>query len=129
MSARSTAPRTPVPEGALLRIGVDARWTDDVPPVPGGRHVTVSLSSPALVAADGPALRALGYDVVGVGDDPAAGTAGAALFLVRPEVARNHPIWWRTLAARAERIHHLAHGPVIAVFGATIAVHLDPDPS
>lgn len=68
-------------------------------------------------------MRALGYDVVGVGEDPAAGAAGAALFLIRRDVAEAHPSWWRTLAARAERVHHLAHGPVAAVFGAAIAAH------
>lgn len=112
-----------LPAGALVAVGVDARWTDDIPPVPAGRTVTVSLSSARVAERDGPALAALGYRVVGVGADPAAGDAGAALFLVRDEVATAHPAWWRALVARAERVHSLAHGPVGVAFAEALGRH------
>lgn len=114
-----------LPEGALLGVGVEASWTDDIPPVPAGRTVTVSVSSARVADRDGPALRALGYRVVGVGADPAADRTGAALFLVRQDVAAAHPTWWRALADRAERVHNLAHGPVAAVFAAALRRHVE----
>lgn len=119
--ARPSAP----PEGVLVRVGVEARWTDDIPPVPRGRPVTATLSSARAVARDGAALASLGYTVVGQAEDPAAGRAGAALFFVPRAVAEEHGAWWRALADRADQVLSPHHGPVAALYGAVLSAHLD----
>lgn len=119
-----THPSAP-PEGVLVRVGVEARWTDDIPPVPRGRRVTATLSSARAVDRDGPALASLGYTVVGQADDPAAGRAGAALFLVLRDVAEQHAAWWRALAGRADQVLSPHHGPVAAVYAPVLGAHLD----
>jgi hypothetical protein len=105
---------------------VEARWTDDLPPVPRGHEVTVSLSSPRVLRRDGDALRRLGYTIAGICPSPPSAETrpGLADFLVRQETIEAHRTWWRTLADRAERTYSLSLGPVLVALADVLAVHL-----
>ncbi len=120
-----TSPRTLAAlDGALVVVAVDgARWAEGLPPVPGGRDVTVAFSSADASAEHAEAVVLLGYRVVGVRD----GGAGppAAEFLVPRAVVEEHPAWWRGLTDHAAQVFSLAFGPVRRSIAPALAVHID----
>lgn len=111
------------PDGALLRLAIaGGRWAEDLPPVPRGRVVTVTLSSATAADEHGEALALLGYRLAGVSPRPSDATV--AEVLVPQAVIEAHPRFWRSLADRAEQAFSLAHGPVLARLDAELRVHL-----
>ncbi|HEX2027838.1 MAG TPA: hypothetical protein VHF25_07535 [Nitriliruptorales bacterium] len=112
------------PEAVLLRLPAPAGWARDLPPVPLGFRVSVSVSSLDGLRAQ-PELEARGYSFVGVHHTalPRAATDVADL-LVAGALAHAHPRWWRTLAARADRVLSLSFGPVRAMLGDLLEAHL-----
>lgn len=113
------------PPGAMLvrtrASGTD--WAQRLPPVPGGHLVTASVGHPHLREVPAADLLASGYRVVGV--HGGTGHDGDTVdLLVRSDLVAAHPAWWRRLAAVADRAFDLRHGPVQAVLGREIALHL-----
>lgn len=107
--------------GALLRLPIDGMdWTEDLPPVPCGPAVTVSLRSPDNLR-DRAALASLGYRVVR--SRSVAAGSGMAEFLVPATLPVRHPQWWRALAALAVQAFDLSCGPVQAALSDIVEVH------
>jgi hypothetical protein len=99
---------------ALVRLPVvPGPWAEALPPVPNGREVTVSFSSPGARLEHAATLELLGYRVVG--DTPRPDTPdGTAWMLVASEVAAGHPRWWAGVRACADAVYRTAMGPVRA---------------
>lgn len=110
--------------GALVRIAVsDGWWAEDLPPVPAGHVVTVSLSDPAVEQEHADALALLGYTVVAGPPRGSAADAGRADFLVEQSLLETYPTYWRSLADRAERAYSLSLGPVRRLLAEVLAAH------
>lgn len=109
--------------GALLRLHIEGvEWADEVPPVPTGRVVTVSLRSPDRMRDRG-ALEELGYTVVSA-RPVSASVEATADFLVARMMPPAHPRWWRTLAALAVKSYDLSCGPVQVALADVLKPHL-----
>lgn len=112
-----------VDSGALLRLPVEeSRWTEEVPPVPAGRSVTVSLRSPDRLR-DRAALELLGYRVVSARPVSTRGDA-VADFLVPQDMPDAHPRWWRALRVQAVNAFDLSFGPVQQALADVVRLHL-----
>jgi hypothetical protein len=117
-------PQRPAPDGALLRLAVDAdAWAEGVPPAPRGADVTVSFSDVDTAALHGDALRLLGYRIVRPADAQAAGSP-VADFLITEALFDAHPTWARALVDQADRAFNLALGPVMASLTDALRPHL-----
>jgi hypothetical protein len=114
-------------DGVLLRIPVGAGTLGaQLPPVPDGHAVTVSFTSVAAAARHAEALEARGYRVVGIHPPGPMRGGEAADLLVTAALIDAAPGWWRQLARLAERAFDLSLGPVGAVFGDILRLHLRP---
>jgi hypothetical protein len=115
------------PEGSVLvRIPApDRTWARQLPPVPGGRTLTVTVGHPALLPVPVDDLVGGGYRIVGiaVAHRPVGRTVD---ILVPGDLRRDHPSWWGELLPRAERVFDLRHGPVQRVLAAELELHLRP---
>lgn len=107
----------------LVRIpatGTD--WAGRLPPVPGGRVLTVSVGDPALLGVPADDLVSAGYRIVGL---VPGGTATMRVDVLVPAALRTGEVaWWRALLAGAERVFDLRMGPVQHVLGPELAAHL-----
>lgn len=112
-------------EAVLLRVpAAPPGWARDLPPVPLGHRVSVSVNSLDGLCAR-PELEARGYAFVGM-HHSALRPVGSdvADLLVAGSLAHTHPHWWRALAARAERAFPLSFGPVRIALGDVVRAHL-----
>lgn len=116
-----TAP--PLPDGAvLLRLPVrDRSWPQQLPAVPAGARVTVTVGRPGLVPEPTAASRH-GYLVVGAASD-ARPIGDVVDLLVVPELRETAPAWWTEVLGRSHRAFDLRHGPVQRVLGSELAMH------
>lgn len=116
----------PPPGAVLVRVRADSpAWIDQLPALPPGDEVTVSVSDAALRAVPSDTLARTGYRIVGVHPWRAATDGhGTVDLLVTAAIADRHPRWWRDLLAVADRAFDLRLGPVQRVLGQEIALHL-----
>lgn len=117
----STLPPPVTDDDVLVRLPASGHgWPGTLPPVPGGHLLTLSLGHPSLLPAARGALPG-GYRIVGVAT---ARPIGHTIDVYVPAMVRDdHPDWWRSLVARAERVFDLRFGPVRRVLAAEIALH------
>ncbi len=116
------APERRSREGALLRLEIgEARWAEQLPPVPLGCRVSVSFADAGDAAEHGEALGLLGYRVVAT--QPAKAVFGTADILVDQQVIDRHPTYWRSLAVLATRAYSLALGPAVSLLGDVLSAH------
>lgn len=118
-------PLAALPVGTLLvRVpAADATWPRDLPAVPLGHHVTVTLGHAALIPGPGDGLAGSGYRVAGVATDHRP-LGPCVDLLVPPAVRDADPRWWGAVRGRADRVFDLAFGPVAALLSAEVALHL-----
>lgn len=118
-----TAPPLPLPDGAvLLRLPVrDRSWPRQLPAVPDGGRVTVTLGRSELLP-DPSAASQRGYLVVGAASD-ARPIGDVVDLLVVPKLQEAAPAWWAELLGRSHRAFDLRHGPVQRVLGSELAMH------
>lgn len=117
-------PPTSLTEDAVLvRVAVRGRrWPRQLPPTPDATILTVSLGAPRLMPATEEGLADRGYRVVGITDDGRPLNRSIDI-LVPAEVRALHPGWWQEMAAAAERIFDLRHGPVQQILAPQLAIH------
>lgn len=102
-----------------------ASWVRSLPPVPGGHTVTVTVSSLRLTQVPADDLVSHGYRLAGVWEGHRRRGAGDSVDLLVPaELAGAHPQWWSDLLRQAARAFDLDLGPVQALLGDEVAVHL-----
>lgn len=116
----------PPPGAVLVRVRADtSAWITQVPPVPAGEVVTVSVSDPVLREVATADLLRCGYRIVGVHPWRAATDGHRTVdLLVTATLIEQHPRWWRDVLAVADRAFDLRLGPVQQVLGQEIALHL-----
>ena len=119
------AHRPPPTDGVLVRVIVpEGHWAEDLPPVPGRYHVTVSFGSATLADEHRDALELLGYRVVDLAPGDGVGLEGVADFLVSHDLLEHHPTYWRSLAEKASRAYHLGLGPAAAMVRNVVDAHV-----
>lgn len=116
-----TAPA--LPEGSvLLRLPVrDRGWPQQLPPVPAGARVTVTVGRADLLP-DPTVAAGRGYLVVGAASE-ARPIGDVVDLLVSPELQGSAHAWWTDLLERSHRAFDLRHGPVQRVLAAELAMH------
>ena len=118
-----TRPRPLPADSVLLRLPVDGPdWVLDLPPVPGGATVTVTLGHPDLLPIDTDPARTRGYRIVGTASERRP-LGAVADVLVSAELRDAAPGWWDTVLRRATRAFDLRLGPVQRVLEAELALH------
>jgi hypothetical protein len=118
-----TRPRSLPADAILLRLPVDgAGWAMDLPPVPDGTEVTVTLGHPDLLPLDTTPARARGYRIVGAASEQRP-LGSVVDLLVSGELRQAAPVWWDMMLRRAVRAFDLRLGPVQQVLDAELAVH------
>jgi len=121
-------PATPAPvptDGSVLvRVAAhDRTWARRLPPVPGGRVLTVTVGHPDLLPVDGDDLLLGGYRIAGVA--AAHRPVGHNIDVLVPgNLRRGDADWWEDLLAGAERVFDLRLGPVARVLAAELDLHL-----
>lgn len=107
----------------LLRLHADGPgWIDRLPPVPAGHVVTVTVSDASLRGVPAQRLLETGYRVVG--QHPLTSGQSTVDLLVQAEMATAFPGYVQALLAIADRAFDLRMGPVQAVLGPELAIHL-----
>lgn len=108
----------------LVRIIASGHgWARRLPQVPDGRVLTVTVGHPALLPVPVDDLVGGGYRVVGVA--PQDRPVGRHVDVLVPgDLRTEHPQWWRSFLAGAERVFDLRHGPVQRVLAAELDLHL-----
>ncbi|MFP4149117.1 MAG: hypothetical protein ACLFUG_08480 [Nitriliruptoraceae bacterium] len=106
----------------LLRLPVTGRgWPRQLPRVPRGARVTVTVGLASLLPAPTEAARR-GYLVVGAASE--SRPIGSVVDVLVPGALREaEPGWWQELLGRALRAFDLRLGPVQQVLGAELALH------
>lgn len=121
--AISATDRPSLDGAVLVRLpAADRSWPTRLPPVPGGRVLTVCLGHGDLLPSQ-PRGQTGGYRIVGVasGRAPVGPTVDV---LVPLELRLAEPRWWSELAATASRIFDLRMGPVQEVLSSQLTLHL-----
>lgn len=115
------APRTP-PGAVLVRVRPRGRsWVGQLPPVPAGATVTVTVTDDALAHVPADDLVSAGYRIAGV---VAGATATPAVDLLVPgTLITAAPAWFRGLLDAAERAFDCDLGPVQALLGPELRLH------
>jgi hypothetical protein len=113
-----------LPAGTLL-VGVraDGRgWARQLPQVPDGRTLTVTVGHPSLAPVPADDLVAGGYRIVGVAADhrPLGHLVDVC---VPPELRTAHPDWWVRMVELADRVFDPRLGPVARVLAAELDLH------
>jgi hypothetical protein len=113
-----------LPDGTLLvRVpAADRAWARQLPPVPGGRTLTVTVGHVDLAPVPADDLVASGYRIVGVASDhrPLGRLVDVC---VPPDLRAAHPAWWVALVERADRVFDPRLGPVARVLAAELDLH------
>ena len=110
-------------DAVLARVPVSAdRWAEALPPVPADTVVTVSFSSPSVLAEHAEALELLGYRVLDAPSLPSG--AQAAWVLVRREAVEGRRAWWDTVRGLSDRVYDLRFGPALRLLGPILGAHL-----
>jgi hypothetical protein len=122
LSARALPPP---PDGSVLvRVRASGPgWIDRLPAVPADRVLTVTVGHPSLLPVTVDDLVAAGYRIVGT-PDPERSFGTCVDVFVPASLREEHPVWWRRLADVADRVFDLRMGPVRAVLGEEIELHL-----
>ena len=116
-------PRSLPADAILLRLPVAGPgWAMDLPAVPDGAEVTVTLGHPDLLPADTGSARDRGYRIVGAASEQRP-LGSVVDLLVAGELREVAPAWWDTVLRRAARAFDLRLGPVQQVLDAELAVH------
>ncbi|MEX1177512.1 MAG: hypothetical protein WEB09_03535 [Nitriliruptor sp.] len=113
-----------LPEGTLLvRVPAAGRaWARELPRVPGGRVLTVTVGAADLAAVPADDLVAGGYRIVGVAADHRP-LGRLVDICVPPDLRAAHPDWWVTLVGLADRVFDPRLGPVARVLAAELDLH------
>ena len=115
-------PQTP-PAAVLLRLPAsDTAWASELPPVPDGRTVTVTVGAPQLARVPADDLVSHGLRILAVVDG--AMPVDAVDVFVPRTLADDHPDWFAAMLARADRAFDTTHGPVQTVLARTLELHL-----
>jgi len=118
-----TRPRSLPADAILLRLQVDGPdWTMELPSVPDGAEVTVTLGHPDLLPVDTRPARDRGYRIVGAASEQRP-LGSVADLLVSGELRQAAPAWWDAVLRRATRAFDLRLGPVQQVLDAELALH------
>lgn len=114
----------PTDGAVLVRLpATDRGWAADLPPVPGGQVLTVTVGHPDLLPVPVDDLVRGGYRVVGVASDHRP--VGRNVDVLVPGALRERsPAWFRSMVSRAERVFDLRLGPVLRVLAAELELHL-----
>lgn len=121
----SPAPPPPPPPGAVLvRVPAHGQgWAARLPAVPRGRVLTVTVGHDSLLPVPVDDLIAGGYRIVGVADTRRP-VGDYVDVLVPGDLREGEPGWWQRLVAAADRVFDLRMGPVRALLGPEIDLHL-----
>lgn len=113
-----------LPDGTLLvRVpAADRGWARTLPRVPDGRTLTVTVGLAELAPVPADDLVASGYRIVGVASEQRP-LGHLVDVCVPPDLREEHPRWWASLVARADRIFDPRLGPVARVLAAELALH------
>jgi hypothetical protein len=110
-------------DAVLARVPVSAeRWAEALPPAPADAVVTMSFSSPAVLADHAEALQLLGYRVLDAPSLPSE--ERVAWMLVGRDVIENRRPWWEAVRCHADRVYDLRFGPALRLLDAIVAAHL-----
>lgn len=122
MSARALSP--PSDGSVLVRVRANGPdWIARLPTVPADRVLTVTIGHPSLLPVAVDDLIAGGYRIVGAADEERSFGTCVDVF-VPASLRAEHPGWWRDLADVADRVFDLRMGPVWAVLGEELELHL-----
>lgn len=122
MSARELPP--PSDGSVLVRVRANGPdWIARLPTVPADRVLTVTVGHPSLLPVAVDDLIAGGYRIVGAADEERSFGTCVDVF-VPASLRAEHPRWWRELAHVADRVFDLRMGPVWAVLGEELELHL-----
>lgn len=120
----TATPTLPTDGAVIVRLRArDRGWIAELPPVPSGHTLTVTVGRPDLLPVPVEELLSRGYRLVGVAAEHRP--IGPTVDVLVPEGLREDaPQWWERLAPLAERVFDLRMGPVRLVLAAEIDVHL-----
>lgn len=122
MSARELPP--PSDGSVLVRVRANGPdWISRLPVVPADRVLTVTVGHPCLLPVAADDLIAGGYRIVGATDEERSFGSCVDVF-VPASLREDHPHWWRRLVDVADRVFDLRMGPVRAVLGEELELHL-----
>lgn len=107
---------------ALVRLAADdASWVHRVPAVPAPHLLTATVHGRDLADVPSSDLAARGVRILAVHD---ADGQGHVDLVVPVALAQGQPQWFHDLLTTVDRAWDLRLGPVQALFGDTLAVHL-----
>ena len=120
---RSTRRTAQPPDATVLRFFVSGPdWVDRLPVAP--QRLTVSATAEGVLGPVTEALRARGYEPVGViAAGPVPDGTAAVDVLVPARVAATHPAWWSDASGAADRGLSTAMGPVAVILRNLLTVH------
>jgi hypothetical protein len=122
MPATSTAPTAPLEGTVLVRVPADdAGWVVQLPPVPTGERIGVTVGHPSVAAAHAE-LAARGYDLLATVGGRSPGPH--ADVLVPGAVRESYPRWFASLLLASGRVFDLRFGPVHVALRDELAVLL-----
>ena len=121
---RPSSIRVPTDGAVLVRLPAkDRTWVADLPAVPGGRTLTVTIGHPDLLPVPPDDLVSAGYRIVGVAAEHRP--LGRIVDVLVPAALRSsEPEWWERLAGCSQRIFDLRHGPVLRLLEPELTLHL-----
>lgn len=119
----NASPTIPIDGAVMVRLRASDRgWIRELPAVPGGRVLTVTVGRPDLLPVPADDLVTRGYRLVGVAAEHRP--IGPTVDVLVPAVLRDDPVWWPQLQPLAERVFDLRMGPVRQLLAAEIDVHV-----
>jgi len=119
----TASPTIPTDGAVIVRLRArDRGWVHELPVVPGGRSLTVTVGRPDLLPVAVDDLVTRGYRLVGVTAEHRP--IGPTVDVLVPAVLREDAAWWSQLQSLAERVFDLRMGPVRELLAAEIDVHL-----
>lgn len=122
LSAREVSP--PSDGSVLVRVRASGPdWIARLPVVPADHVLTVTVGHPSLLPVPVDDLIAGGYRIVGAADEERSFGTCIDVF-VPAQLRAQHPRWWGRLVETADRIFDLRMGPVRAVLGDELELHL-----
>ena len=119
----SASPTIPTDGAVIVRLrATDRGWIRDLPPVPGGQVLTVTVGRAELLPVPVNDLVSRGYRLVGVAAEHRP--IGPTVDVLVPANLRDDPVWWPRLRPLAERVFDLRMGPVRQLLAAEIDLHV-----
>lgn len=119
-------PTTPPPGAVLVRVPVvDGSWVAQLPPVPAGSSVTVTVTDERLRRVPADDLVSSGYRIAGVAGRGSPDGLDHVFVLVTRELQDGEPTWFRRLLAAGDRALPCDLGPVQRVHATSLRLHVE----